>query len=356
MQLEYVYSCEVRTIEPKVNLPPSERRYSASVVFLLQWLYTAFALLYLVFLCLLVFICLQYYDLEKEYTENIIVFTTNAISIVLAATTAVACYMASVKWYKKYNIFILFVVSCVDFFFFLTISLGYIFLFYTLFNGSESDSIIIVKNNSTKINLTHIEILRNELPEEETLGIATYGLMSIIDLFIASVIVCALSAYTCLLSFNGVKNDYADYINKQNGYDKKKSNYNMNDPRLIACLDKRIKRIYLVSNVIDNEDSVAKSVEHKIKAITEANSEHNSGMLSYLNGVEASEQKASVQPEITVTEISDNRSEDLNVTEDKDRMTPISWGDPHDHTIYNQDNINFDKIFNKLNINKKETL
>uniref|UniRef100_A0A2A4J0E6 Uncharacterized protein n=1 Tax=Heliothis virescens TaxID=7102 RepID=A0A2A4J0E6_HELVI len=235
---------------------------------------------------------------------------------------------------------------------------------------------VIIKNESHMI-----VALNSTTNNEETPNLFTKRVLSI-NILIAAFLELLWSILSVKISYKGMKNTYKEenerrgncisVVTKIKGNDTRKLPRNGKllppKPDLIDHYpSKKIKRIFLAQS--DN-GFFLKNQGNKAKQNTETSSEfYKERMMNFLNrcasleGMSNPENSSSVHsealnpiPEGVTVEVSIQDTSNIPVTEIKDRVTPISWGDTPEHTVYNQNTLNLDKIFKfKPNSNKSES-
>lgn len=396
--MEDVYTIRVKTKPDTRNLYPSERRYSASTVSGLAWVHIALAATSFLLACLaLINPTLNYTaknatttfnesdtqsndtEILEESNSNYILVLAPCLITIFGLAAGVAAILASVRWYIDRNITWLFVISClstaISFSSFVMIAVWFI-------NTADGDlsefykdkvpfkDIIVIKHtNVVDRNGSHMTVALNP-NEEETSTLFTKRVISI-NILIAAFLEVLWSILSVKISYKGMKNNYKDEGSERRGncisvVTTIKGNDPKNLPRNGKLLQpkpdliehypsKKIKRMFLAQNddgyYLKNENGKTKN--------TETSSEfYKERMINFLNkcasmeGVSNPERTPSVQsesvlnpiPEIAIANVEIN----LERTPQGHRITPISWGDSPDHTIYNQNNINFEKIFKFL--------
>jgi hypothetical protein len=405
--MEDVYTIKVKTKPDTRNLYPSERRYSASTVSGLAWVHIALAATSFLLACLaLVNPTLEnttnntteLYNNDTDYQEfnttdagedsnvYILVLAPSLITIfgLAAGLTAI---LASARWYIDHNITWFFLISClstaVSFSSFVMIAVWFI-------NSAEGDlsefykdkipfkDIVVIKHsNVIDKNESHMIVSLSPDHDDETSTLFTKRVLSI-NILIAAFLELLWSILSVKIAYKGMRNNYKDEGNERRGncisvVTTIKGNDPKNLPRNGKLLQpkpdliehypsKKIKRIILADN--DN-GFYLKNQNGKGKQNTDTSSEfYKERMMSFLNrcasleGISNPEGSPSVQSEVVLNPIPEVASVEINLEPNpapeppnRGRVTPVSWGDTPDHTVYNQNNINFEKIFN---FNKKE--
>ncbi|KPI96673.1 hypothetical protein RR46_12703 [Papilio xuthus] len=406
--MEDVYTIKVKTKPDTRNLYPSERRYSASTVSGLAWVHIALAATSFLLACLALvnpngdieansnhtakntsFLdgdpVLDYNVTDTDTTKNensYMLVLAPSLLTVFALAAGVAAIMASVRWYVDHNITWLFAMSVLSTLFAL---IAFVMIAVWFITTSEEDisdfykdkvpfkDFIVVKHTDIiDKNESHMIIANNaSTAKEEDSHLFTKRVLSI-NILIAAFLELLWSILSVKISYKGMRNNYKEDDNERRGncisvVTTIKGNNTSKIPRNGKLLppkpdliehypSKKIKRIFLAQS--DN-GFYLKNQNNKAKQNTETSSEfYKERMLNFLNrcasleGISNSDMRTpSVQSEAVLNPIPEVASIDINVQETtqpeiKDRMTPISWGDTPDHTIYNQNTINFEKIFN----------
>ncbi|XP_013136083.1 PREDICTED: uncharacterized protein LOC106101399 [Papilio polytes] len=415
--MEDVYTIKVKTKPDTRNLYPSERRYSASTVSGLAWVHIALAATSFLLACLALVNpnadietnsnhtakntslfdgdpVLDYNVTDTETTKNensYMLVLAPSLLTVFALAAGVAAIMASVRWYVDHNITWLFVMSVLSTLFAL---IAFVMIAVWFITTSEEDisefykdkvpfkDFIVVKHTDViDRNESHIIIANNvSTAKEEDSHLFTKRVLSI-NILIAAFLELLWSILSVKISYKGMRNNYKEDDNERRGncisvVTTIKGNNTNKIPRNGKLLppkpdliehypSKKIKRIFLAQS--DN-GFYLKNQNNKTKQNTETSSEfYKERMLNFLNrcasleGISNSDMRTpSVQSEAVLNPIPEVASIDINVQETiqpeaKDRMTPVSWGDTPDHTVYNQNTINFEKIFNFAGKKKDST-
>ncbi|KAI8441700.1 hypothetical protein MSG28_015232 [Choristoneura fumiferana] len=393
--MEDVYTIKVKTKPDTRNLYPSERRYSASTVSGLAWVHLALAATSFLLACLA--LVNPHSDIKRmtlNDTEEKIVNTPDLLNLsessdlenttngtvihdssyilvlapslitVFATAAGIASIMASVRWYIDRNITWLFIMSIISTLMALTSFVMIITWFVVTsdmdFSEFYKDKIpfkdqLVIKHTDVLVkNETHMLIALNNDKGEDDSYVFTKRVLSI-NIMIAAFLEILWSILSVKISYKGMKTDYKDdseprgnciaVVTTIKGNNTKKLPRNAKilppKPDLIDHYpSKKIKRIYLAQS---DEGFYLKN-QQKDKA--NPNSEmYNDRVMNFLNRCdsESNEITPSVHSEALNT-IPEATNAQLN--QERDQSTPISWGDSLDHTIYNQNNINFEKIFN----------
>lgn len=394
--MEDVYTIKVKTKPDTRNLYPSERRYSASTVSGLAWVHIALAATSFLLACLAVVNPNGENNIKTDNTTNILNETNNNFYILVLAPTlltifalaaGIASIFASIKWYIDRNITWLFIMSILSTIIaFVSFIMILVWLVTSEDNLSEfykdkipfKDIIIIKHSDIIDRNESHFIIPKNstEVKEEDS-KVFTKKVLSI-NILIASFIELLWSILSIKIAYKGMKNNYKEIDNRRgncisvvttikgNNTKKKPRNGKLSKPDLIDNYpNRKIKKIFLAQN--DN-GFYMKNQNNKLKPNTETSSEfYKERMMNFLNkcaeGVSNADIRTpSVQSEgvlNSIPEVSNDINTSTTVQENQakeSRVTPISWGDSPNHTIYNQNTINFEKIFSfkkKLEIPKE---
>ncbi|XP_041988272.1 uncharacterized protein LOC121739775 [Aricia agestis] len=384
--MEDIYTIKVKTKPDTRNLYPSERRYSASTVSGLGWVHLALAATSSLLASLaLVNPTASEINIENNDTlnENATITTPEPYNygymLVLAPTllaffalaAGCASILASVRWYVDKNITILFTMSIFSTLVALTaIIMIFVWLFETENDVTEfykeqipfKDILILKHTDIIEKNASHFVIMKNstEIREEDS-KVFTQRVLSI-NILIAAFLELLWSILSVKISYKGMRNNYkvneerrgncVSVVTTIKGNDPRKMPRKFLKPDLIdAYPSRKIKKIFLAQN--DN-GFYLKNQNNKTKQNTETSSDfYKERMNNFLNrcasleAVSNPEGTPSVQSEAALNPIPEIVVE---VNQEKEspknnRITPVSWGDSPDHTIYNQNTINFDKIF-----------
>ncbi|KAJ8706972.1 hypothetical protein PYW08_011106 [Mythimna loreyi] len=319
--------------------------------------------------------------------SNYMLVLAPALITIFGLAAGVASILASVRWYIDHNITWLFVISCLSTLvslaafimiavWFITTSEGDITEFYK--DKVPFKDYFVIRHTDVIIrNESHMIIALNKTVEkEDTPNLFTKRVLSI-NILIAAFLELLWSILSVKIAYKGMKNTYKEdnerrgncisVVTKIKGNDTRKIPRNGKllppKPDLIDHYpSKKIKRIFLAQS--DN-GFYLKNQTNKAKQNTETSSEfYKERMMNFLNRC------ASLEGHSNPEHTSSVHSETLNsipegvtvetcaqepIVEVKDRMTPISWGDTPDHTVYNQNTLNLDKIFKfKAKQNKSE--
>ncbi|KOB75596.1 Uncharacterized protein OBRU01_07363 [Operophtera brumata] len=388
--MEDVYTIKVKTKPDTRNLYPSERRYSASTVSGLAWVHIALAATSFLLACL----ALVNPNSDDQTNQNSTVFTSNETAnstvidvrtnnnflLVLAPTlitvfglgAGLASILASTRWYIDRNITWLFAMSTLSTLVSLTSFVLIAAWFVTTSEGDISDfykdkipfkDIIVVKHSDIiNKNESHMVItLNNNSEEVETPHTFTKKVLSI-NILIAAFLELLWSILSIKISYKGMRNNYKDESNERRGncisvITKIKGNDTKKLPRngkisrpkpdLIEHYPSRkMRRLFLAQD----DNGFYMKDQNKTKQNTDTSSEfYKERMMNFLNRCASLEgmsnpeiQNPSVNSEPALNTITEGI---IDSETRKDCPTPISWGDSPDHTIYNQNTINFDKIF-----------
>lgn len=398
--MEDVYTIKVKTKPDTRNLYPSERRYSASTVSGLAWVHIALAATSFLLACLALVnpssevVITNNSTAEENYNETIELANVteirdekdgNSVILVIAPilitifglATGVASILASVRWYIDRNITFLFAMSVlstiVSFVSFVLIAAWFITTSETDITDFYKDKvpfqdIIVVKHTDviTK-NESHLVIDLNN-NSEETSHTFTKRVLSI-NILIAAFLELLWSILSVKISYKGMRNTYKEdnerrgncisVVTKIKGNDTRKIPRNKLVPPKPDLIEhypsKKIKRIFLAQD----DGFYLKNQNNKVKN-TETSSEiYKERMISFLNRCASlegisnpelntpsvnSEPVLNTIPEATITELQDaNKEPEIKR---KETPTTISWGDTPEHTIYNQNTLNLEKLFN----------
>ncbi|KAM3956224.1 uncharacterized protein ACR2FA_009821 [Aphomia sociella] len=407
--MEDVYTIKVKSKPDTRNLYPSERRYSASTVSGLAWVHIALAATSFLLACLAIInpnteLKLSNNDTDVNTTEpvlnitefdknltnstvdeynndiNYIIVLAPTLITVFALSAGIASVMASLRWYIDHNITWLFVMSIIStaasfssfimiVVWFITTSEGDISEFYKE-KIPFKDYVIVKHTDVIDKNDSHMIVSLNSNTEETNPHLFTKRVLCI-NILIAAFLELLWSLLSVKISYKGMKNNYKDDSNERRGncisvVTTIKGNDPKNMPRNGKLVppkpdlidhypSKKIKRIFLAQS--DN-GFYLKNHNNKTKQNTETSSEfYKERMMNFLNRCASSElsntevRTPSIQSEAVLNPIPEIASVEINMqhnnsdSEVKGCVTPVSWGDTPDHTIYNQNTINFEKIF-----------
>ncbi|CAH2229510.1 jg17626 [Pararge aegeria aegeria] len=392
--MEDVYTIKVKTKPDTRNLYPSERRYSASTVSGLAWVHIALASTSFLLACLALVnpnaeesVLLEKNETSTDNSTEVLQETTNNTYILILAPSlitffalaaGIASIFASIRWYIDRNITWLFVMSTLSTLIsFVSFTMVIVWLISTEDDISDfykdkipfKDIIIIKHSDIIERNNSHFVIPRNSTEVKEDVSkLFTKRVLSI-NILIAAFLELLWSILSVKISYKGMRSNYKDDNERRgncisvvttikgNNTKKRPINGKFNPkPDLIDHYPSRkIKKIFLAQN--DN-GFYLKNQNNKNKPNTETSSEfYKERMLNFLNrcaeGVSNAEMRTpSVQSEAVLNPIPEVASVDINIhenvkqeTKESNRVTPVSWGDTPEHTVYNQNTINFDKIF-----------
>ena len=326
---------------------------------------------------------------NSKNDSNYILVLAPALITIFGLAAGIASILASVRWYIDHNITWLFVMSCLSTLVSLTAFIMIAVWFITTSDGDITEfykdkvpfkDYFVIKHTDVIIrNESHMIVALNTTEDKgETPNLFTKRVLSI-NILIAAFLELLWSILSVKISYKGMKNTYKEdnerrgncisVVTKIKGNDTRKFPRNGKllppKPDLIDHYpSKKIKRIFLAQS--DN-GFYLKNQANKTKQNTETSSEfYKERMMNFLNrcasleGHSNPENTSSVHSE-ALNSIPEGVTVEVNIqepiTEVKDRMTPISWGDTPDHTIYNQNTLNLDKIFKfKPKQNKSETI
>ncbi|XP_075988317.1 uncharacterized protein LOC142984515 [Anticarsia gemmatalis] len=317
--------------------------------------------------------------------SNYILVIAPSLITVFGLAAGIASILASVRWYIDHNITWLFIISCLSTLVSLTAFILIAVWFITTSEGDITDfykdkvpfkDYFVVKHSDVIVkNESHMIIALNPVKDsEETPNLFTKRVLSI-NILIAAFLELLWSILSVKISYKGMRNTYKEeterrgncisVVTKIKGNDTRKFPRNGKlvppKPDLIEHYpSKKIKRIFLAQS--DN-GFYLKNQPNKAKPNTETSSEfYKERMMNFLNrcasleGISNPEISPSMHSE-TLNPIPegvvDNTVQETSNQDTRDRMTPISWGDTPDHTIYNQKTLDLDKIF-KLKNKKSE--
>ncbi|KAJ0170137.1 hypothetical protein K1T71_014065 [Dendrolimus kikuchii] len=397
--MEDVYTIKVKTKPDTRNVYPSERRYSASTVSGLAWVHIALAATSFLLACLAI---ISPQKLAEQSSNEIADFNNESlVSDALSNSTSVesdnnyllvlapslitlfglaagvTSILASVKWYVDHNITWLFIMSTlstlVSFSSFVMIAVWFLTTegetMADFYKDKEpfKDYVIVKHTDVVEKNSSHMIISLNK---EENSKLFTKSVLSI-NILIAAFLELLWSILSMKISYKGMRNNYKDdnerrgncisVVTTIKGNNAKKLPRNVKilppKPDLIEHYpNRKIKRIFLAQ---DESGFYLKNHNNKNKN-TETSSEfYKERMINFLNRCASLEGVSNPEnPDRTPSVQSEalNPIPEITVETPDNRVTPVSWGDTPDHTVYNQNTLNLEKIFNfpkKQNDDKK---
>ncbi|XP_053621431.1 uncharacterized protein LOC128681508 [Plodia interpunctella] len=387
--MEDVYTIKVKTKPDTRNLYPSERRYSASTVSGLAWVHIALSATSFLLACLALVspvsnptykeesVNLTLNNVEndnstdliddKESNNYILVLAPGLITI-FGLCAGIAAILASVRWYIDRNITWLFVASIISTLISFSSFVMIVTWFVTSTHGDITefykdqvpfkDFVVIKHSDVIEKNSSHMIVALNSTEnEEDSSHLFTKHVLSI-NILIAAFLELLWSILSIKISYKGMRNNYKDDNNTRRGncisvVTTIKGNDPKNMPRnpkintkpdLIEHYpSKKIKRIFLAQN----DDGFYLKNENNKKQNTDTSSEfYKERMMNFLNRCASMEMSntemrtPSVQSEAILNPIPE-----ITIEKPYNETEGVSWGDTPDHTIYNQNNINFEKIF-----------
>ncbi|CAF4741425.1 unnamed protein product [Pieris macdunnoughi] len=329
--MEDVYTIKVKTKPDPRNLYPSERRYSASTVSGFAWVHIVLAITLLILTSLTLIIPNENSEFTntsnfKNSTNNdnsyLLVMAPSLVSI-FALTAGLTAILSSVKWYIDKNIALFFIASVVAF---LSCLLAIcLIITWGLTNNGEREVFVLKHTDILNKNETHLVINRN-VTEEQTKLFTNNVLL--VNILIATILELILSILSIKISYKGMKNTYnvedkrgdcVEVVTKIKGTQGGKFHPKLN-------------RIFLAHNkngfYLKNE---------KAKTPETSSELYKERMMDFLNeSFEGSSnpEQSSEQSETAVKPGTPNK-----------RITPLSWGDSPDHSVYNQNTVNFERVF-----------
>lgn len=309
--------------------------------------------------------------------SNYILVLAPALITIFGLAAGVTSILASVRWYIDHNITWLFVMSCLSTLISLTSFIMIAVWFITTSDGDITEfykdkvpfkEYFVIKHDAVIVrNESHMIVaLNTPVDKAETPNLFTKRVLSI-NILIAAFLELLWSILSVKISYKGMRNTYKDdnerrqgncisVVTKIKGNDTRKLPRNGKlippKPDLIDHYPSRkIKKIFLAQS--DN-GFYLKNHGNKNKQAETSSEFYKERMMNFLNrcaSLEAlsnPEMSQSVHSEalnpipegVTIEHVSRDPVSDI-----KDRMTPISWGDNSDHTVYNQNTLNLDKIF-----------
>ncbi|XP_026331346.1 uncharacterized protein LOC113238722 [Hyposmocoma kahamanoa] len=326
---------------------------------------------------------------EKRDSNYILVLAPSLLTI-FALAAGIASIMASVRWYIDRNITWLFIMSIFSTIFSLiSCVMIFVWFFTNEVDISESykekipsnDYFVVKHSDVIERNDSHMIIKTTPFESGDNSHLFTKRVLSI-NIFIASFLEFLWSILSVKIAYKGMRNNYKEDDNERRGncisvVTTIKGNNTKKLPRNGKLLppkpdliqhypSTKIKRIFLAQSdngfYLKNQSNKARNTETSSELYKER-------MMNFLNRCASLEgmsnpemQTPSVQsenvlnpiPEVVTAEI--NIPEKIEESRENSRVTPVSWGDTPEHTIYNQNTINFEKIFNFHNINNPQEI
>lgn len=325
---------------------------------------------------------------ENNYNNYILVSAPSLLTV-FALAAGIASIMASVRWYIDHNITWLFIMSILSTTFSLISFLMVLVWFITTSDDNEDisefykdgppfkDYFVVKQTDIIDRNDSHFIVARNTTNTEEVKEshLFTKRVLSI-NILIAAFLEFLWSILSVKISYKGMRSNYKEddverggncvsvtTVIKGNNTKKLPRNGKLIPPKpdlIDHYRNRKIKKIFLTQGedgfYLKNQNANNKSAKQN----TETSSEfYKERMMNFLNrcaleGISNSEMRTpSVQSEAVLNPIQEvinvevNSEVALNTPEksSRDPVTPISWGDTPEHTVYNQNNINFDDIF-----------
>lgn len=398
--MEDVYTIKVKTKPDIRNLYPSERRYSASTVSGLAWVHIALAATSFLLACLALaspnsnnqskqnstFITSNETAnstvIEEGTNNNFILVLAPSLITVFGLGAGLASILASTRWYIDRNITWLFVMSTLSTLVSLTSFVLIAAWFVTTSDGDISDfykdkipfkdTIVVKHSDVINKNGSHMVIaFSNNLNEEaESPHSFTKKVLSI-NILIGALLEMLWSILSIKISYKGMRNNYKDESNERRGncisvVTKIKGNDTKNLPRNGKIIQpkpdliehypsRKMKRLFLAQD----ENGFYIKDQSKTKQNTDTSSEfYKERMINFLNRCASLDGLSNLEiqsPSVNSEPALNTITEGIIYSEiRKDYSTPITWGDTPEHTIYNQNTINFDKIFRFKNDDASE--
>ncbi|CAH4031983.1 unnamed protein product [Pieris brassicae] len=333
--MEDVYTIKVKTKPDPRNLYPSERRYSASTVSGFAWVHIVLAITLLILTSLTLIKPEENSEFTntsnfKNSTNNdnsyLLVMAPSLVAI-FAVTAGLTAILSSVKWYIDKNIALFFIASVVTF---LSCLLAIcLIITWRLTNNGEREVYVLKHTDILNKNETHL-VINRPVTEEQTKWLTNNVLF--VNILIATILELIWSILSIKISYKGMKNTYnvedkrgdcVQVVTKIKGTHGRK-------------FHPKINRIFLAHNkngfYLKNE---------KVKTPETSSESYKERMMDFLNeSFEGSSnpEQSCVQSETAIQPVTPNK-----------RITPLSWGDSPDHTVYNQNTLNFDRVFEFLN-------
>uniref|UniRef100_A0A1E1WCA7 Uncharacterized protein n=1 Tax=Pectinophora gossypiella TaxID=13191 RepID=A0A1E1WCA7_PECGO len=311
-------------------------------------------------------------NVDKRDNNYILVLAPTLLTV-FALAAGIASIMASARWYIDRNITWLFCMSVLSTLFALT-SFIMIATWFAMTEDDISefykdkvpfkDYFVVKQSDIVHKNESHIVVKTSSNENEDDHShLFTKRVLSI-NILIASFLELLWSILSVKISYKGMRNNYKEDNDRRGNCIsvvttiKGNTNKLPRNAKLIPpkpdLIDHypstKIKRIFLAQSdngfYLKNQNNKAKNTETSSEFYKErmmnflnrcASQANNSEMIT---PSEHSESVLNAIPEVTNVEVTiENDNKD-------NRVTPVSWGDTPDHTIYNQNNINFEKIFN----------
>ncbi|CAK1549058.1 unnamed protein product [Leptosia nina] len=351
--MEDVYTIKVKTKPDVRNLYPSERRYSASTVSGLAWVHIALAATTFLLSCLTLITpdtsnFNGFEDLgnstDTSGKSDYVLVLAPCLITIFALASGVTALLASIRWYIDRNITWFFITSILTTL--VSLSSFVIVAIWTITDdvGTEMKEVYVLKHSDVMVsNETHFIIPRNATDTNVDSNMLTDKVLSI-NILIAAFLELVWSVLSTKIAFRGMRSNYNVEDTRGNcvqvvttikgDMNKRKNNIVNHYP------SRKIKRIFLAQSengfYLKNQNSKAKN--------TETSSEfYKERMMNFLNrcasleGVSNPEQTPSVRSEVNQKPVPSTPNT---------RVTPVSWGDSPEHMVYNQNNLNLDRIFN----------
>lgn len=341
------------------------------------------------------------FELQENVTENLYTASNNdngyilvvatSLLTVFALSAGVASILASVKWYVDHNITWVLIMSILSTAFaFISFMMV---LVWVITSSDEKDDVseiykdkipfenyfIVKQSHVIERNESHFVIGHNRthVSDELRSNLFSQRVLSI-NILIAALLEFLWSILSIKIAYKGMKSNYKadeerrgnciEVVTKIKGND---TNKLARDAQIMApkpdLIDhypsKKIKRIFL-----SQDDNGFYLKNHNVndkcmKQNTETGSEfYKERMMKFLNGCSMEEESRcgtrtpSVRSEITNNSKIENVPEAASAAPKTPTSSPApaSWGDTPDHTVYNQNNINFETIF-KFGPKKEES-
>ncbi|KAI5635058.1 hypothetical protein NE865_12176 [Phthorimaea operculella] len=316
---------------------------------------------------------------NKKIDNNYILVLAPTLLTIFALAAGIASIMASVRWYIDRNITWLFFVSILSSIF-AFVSVIMIIVWLTTTGGETSgiqnenlnskDFIVVKTSDVIHKNESHI-IIKNSSASEQNDDSSFFNKRVLsINILIASVLELLWSILSVKIAYKGMRNNYKEDNDRRGNCisvvttikgntNKLPRNAKLIPPKpdLIEHYPStKIKRIFLAQSdngfYLKNQNNKAKN--------TETSSEfYKERMMNFLNRCASQanhsemrtpseiESVLNVIPEVTNVEaVVENEPATPTPAKDNSRITPVSWGDTPEHTVYNQNTLDLDKIFN----------
>ncbi|KAJ2939328.1 hypothetical protein O0L34_g13425 [Tuta absoluta] len=325
---------------------------------------------------------------SKIIDNNYILVLAPTLLTIFALAAGIASIMASVRWYIDRNITWLFFVSILSSVF-AFVSVIMIIVWLTTTGGETSgiqnenlnskDFIVVKTSDVIHKNESHIIIKNSSTGQEnDDSSFFTQRVLSI-NILIASVLELLWSILSVKIAYKGMRNNYKEDNDRRGNCisvvttikgntNKLPRNAKLIPPKpdLIEHYPStKIKRIFLAQSdngfYLKNQNNKAKNTEtssefYKERMMNFLNRCASQANHSEIRTPSEAESVLNIIPEVSNVEatVENVPATPPTPVKDNSRITPVSWGDTPEHTIYNQNTLDLDKIFN-FNKDEKKT-